>query len=51
MNGKKIDTREMHTTKRSKTLNELLQNASLCKTNPYEISLRHISKVNTVVKK
>ncbi len=51
MNGKPIEISEIMTTNKSKTLNELLQNAPLCKTNPYEISFKHISRVNTLVKK
>ena len=51
MNGRPIETSEIMTTNKSKTLNELRQNAPLCITNPYDISLRHISIVNTLVKK
>ncbi len=51
MKGRPIETSEIMTTNKSKTLNELLQNAPLWKTNPYEISFKQISKVNTLVKK
>ena len=51
MNGRPIETSEIMSTNKSKTLNELRQNAPLCITNPYDISLRHISIVNTLVKK
>ena len=49
--GKPIDTSEIMTTNKSSILNKLRQNAPSWSIIPYEMSLRQISMVNTLVKK
>ncbi len=51
MYGRAIDINDTKTTNKSSILNKLRQNAPLCIIKPYAITFKHISIVNTDVKK